>query len=149
MKQQVLLNNARAKDHFLIYLNQKQNVMNNYLTLKQAVSWFRSILLLLLAIAGMTVFGQERSISGSITDRSTNESLPGASVLVKGTSIGSITDIDGNFSLKIPPGDNTLPCAGVRWRQGHPGGRRSGGPSVCSQKPIAGHLSPSVAWSET
>jgi TonB-linked SusC/RagA family outer membrane protein len=82
--------------------------MNNNLTLKRATGWLKSILLLLLVIAGMTVFGQERTITGSVSDRSTNESLPGASVLVKGTSVGSITDIDGKFSMKIPPGDNIL-----------------------------------------
>jgi TonB-dependent starch-binding outer membrane protein SusC len=82
--------------------------MKHYLLLKQAIGWFRSILLLLLAIGCTVVFGQERTITGSVSDRSTNESLPGASVLVKGTSQGSITDIDGKFSLKVPPGDQLL-----------------------------------------
>jgi TonB-dependent SusC/RagA subfamily outer membrane receptor len=82
--------------------------MKNNLSVKQAIGWFKSMLLLLLAVAGMAVFGQERSISGAISDRSTGESLPGASVMIKGTSFGSITDIDGKFSLKIPPGENTL-----------------------------------------
>ncbi|HNQ83386.1 MAG TPA: carboxypeptidase-like regulatory domain-containing protein, partial [Bacteroidales bacterium] len=82
--------------------------MKNYLTLKQAVGWLRSIFLLLLVVAGTTVFGQEKSISGSVTDRSTNESLPGASVLVKGTGAGTITDIDGKFALKVPPGGTSI-----------------------------------------
>ncbi len=82
--------------------------MKNYLPLKGVISWFKSMLLLLLAIAGTVVFGQERGISGSVSDRSTGESLPGASVLIKGTSIGSITDVDGKFTLNVPPGENTL-----------------------------------------
>ena len=82
--------------------------MKNHLLLKQAIGWFKSMLLLLLAIAGTAVFGQERSISGSVSDRSTNESLPGATVLIKGTSNGAITDMDGKFSLMVPPGENTL-----------------------------------------
>jgi len=82
--------------------------MNENLLLKQAVGWLRTMLLFLLLITGTTVFGQERSISGAVTDRSTNESLPGASVMIKGTTIGSITDIDGKFSFKIPTGDNVL-----------------------------------------
>jgi TonB-linked SusC/RagA family outer membrane protein len=89
-------------------LNQKNNVMKNYLPLKQAMSWLKSMLLLLLVIAGTAVFGQERSISGSVSDRSTNEFLPGASILVKGTSNGAITDIDGKYNIKVPPGDNVL-----------------------------------------
>lgn len=42
-----------------------------------------------------------REISGKITD-DMGEGLPGASVLVKGTSIGTITDVEGNFKLSIP-----------------------------------------------
>jgi len=82
--------------------------MKNYLPRKQASGWLRSIFLLFLAIACSAAFGQERSISGTVSDRSTNESLPGASVLIKGTTIGVTTDIDGKFTLKVPAGDNTL-----------------------------------------
>jgi len=82
--------------------------MKNYLPLKEVIGWLKSMLLLLLAIAGTVVFGQERSITGSVSDRSTNESLPGASVLVKGTTIGSITDIDGKFTLMAPSTESIL-----------------------------------------
>lgn len=43
-------------------------------------------------------FGQ--SISGIVTDES-NQPLPGATVLLKGTSIGAVTDFDGQFNLDI------------------------------------------------
>ena len=82
--------------------------MKNYLPRIQAKGWFRSIFMLFLAIACTAAFGQERSISGSVSDQSTNESLPGASVLIKGTTIGVTTDIDGKFTLKIPAEANTL-----------------------------------------
>ncbi len=82
--------------------------MKNYLPRIQAMSWFRSMVMLLLAIACTAAFGQERSISGSVSDQSTNESLPGASVLIKGTTVGVTTDIDGKFTLKIPADANSL-----------------------------------------
>ena len=45
---------------------------------------------------------QQKSVSGTVTD-SSGEALPGVSVVVKGTTTGTITDADGNFSLsKIP-----------------------------------------------
>lgn len=44
---------------------------------------------------------QERTITGKVTD-SRGESLPGVSVVVKGTTNGTITDINGNFSLIVP-----------------------------------------------
>ncbi|UGU17424.1 TonB-dependent receptor [Sinomicrobium kalidii] len=50
---------------------------------------------------------QEREISGKVTDAG-GTPLPGANVLVKGTSIGTQTDFDGNFLLTIPSGENTL-----------------------------------------
>jgi TonB-dependent starch-binding outer membrane protein SusC len=43
----------------------------------------------------------DRTITGTITDE-TNTGLPGVSVLVKGTSIGTVTDADGKYTLSIP-----------------------------------------------
>ena len=49
----------------------------------------------------------DRTVSGTVTD---NKGIPliGANVLVKGTSVGTITDVDGNFSLDVPEGATTL-----------------------------------------
>ena len=44
---------------------------------------------------------RKKTVTGKVTDTS-GESLPGVSVVVKGTTIGTITDIEGNFSLEIP-----------------------------------------------
>ena len=44
---------------------------------------------------------QQKEINGKVTD-SQGEPLPGATVLVNGTSVGTVTDIDGLFSLRIP-----------------------------------------------
>ncbi|MBT28020.1 MAG: SusC/RagA family TonB-linked outer membrane protein [Thalassobius sp.] len=50
----------------------------------------------------------DKVIRGTITDSETNEPLIGASVIVKGTNLGTITDIDGKFSLSIPDDAETL-----------------------------------------
>lgn len=44
-------------------------------------------------------------IKGKITDEKTNQELIGAVVLVEGTTNGTITALDGSFSLKVKPGD--------------------------------------------
>jgi len=49
----------------------------------------------------------QRTITGTITDES-GEPLIGASVLVKGTSTGTVTDIDGSYSITVPEGSTTL-----------------------------------------
>lgn len=54
---------------------------------------------LCLSIAG---FAQQKSISGTVVD-SKNEPVIGASILEKGTSNGTITDIDGKFTLNVSP----------------------------------------------
>lgn len=50
---------------------------------------------------------QQKSVTGKVTD-STGGSLPGVSVVVKGTTTGTITDFDGNYSLANVPGNAIL-----------------------------------------
>ena len=46
-----------------------------------------------------TIWGQGQTIKGKVTSPTDNEPIIGASVMVKGTVNGTITDIDGNFQL--------------------------------------------------
>ncbi|HPR84829.1 MAG TPA: TonB-dependent receptor plug domain-containing protein, partial [Prolixibacteraceae bacterium] len=50
---------------------------------------------------------QTKSITGKVTD-STGNSLPGVSIVVKGTTIGMVTDVNGKYSLSNVPADATL-----------------------------------------
>ncbi len=50
----------------------------------------------------------DRKISGKVTDQVNNEGLPGVNILVKGTSSGTVTDVDGNYSLEIADNGATL-----------------------------------------
>ncbi|GAA4375438.1 TonB-dependent receptor [Hymenobacter koreensis] len=56
---------------------------------------------------------QVRSISGRVYDRTSGEALPGATVLVKGTSAGVSTNADGTFTLEVPAGGTTLVITSV------------------------------------
>jgi len=60
----------------------------------------RRNLLFLLLIFPLITFAQE-TITGTVTQASSNEPLSGANVLVKGSTNGTITDFDGNFSLSV------------------------------------------------
>ncbi len=60
-------------------------------------------LLLLLFLALIVRLGFGQTVTGTVTDDS-GEGLPGASVLVKGTENGVVTDIDGNFRLEAEEG---------------------------------------------
>lgn len=53
-------------------------------------------------------FQQRKEVSGKITDTATGEPIPGATVQIKGTSLGAITDAAGVFSLSVPDDATTL-----------------------------------------
>ena len=50
---------------------------------------------------------QNRTVTGQVLDE-TGTPMIGVSVLVKGTSVGTVTDFDGNFTLNLPSNSNTL-----------------------------------------
>ena len=55
-------------------------------------------------------------VSGIVTEK-TGEPLPGTSVTIKGTSIGTVTDVDGRYSLAIPAGGGELVFSFVGFQQ--------------------------------
>ncbi|PQB08441.1 TonB-dependent receptor [Polaribacter filamentus] len=67
---------------------------------------FKNLLFIALFFATATVLGQTK-ISGIIVDE-TNQPLPGASVLEKGTKNGTTTDFDGNFTLSAKSNSGVL-----------------------------------------
>ena len=66
---------------------------------------FYLVLALVIGMAGFAA--AQQSISGTITDE-TGEPLIGASILVAGTTTGTVTDIDGAFTLNVPEGAEEL-----------------------------------------
>lgn len=70
----------------------------------------RTLLLFVLLFSGLLqqAWAQDRTISGKITDRSTNQGLPGVTVLVKGRpAIGTSTNSEGVYLLSGVPADAT------------------------------------------
>lgn len=67
---------------------------------------FTTLLLITLLPLGM-LFAQA-TIKGKVTDKTNNESLPGANIMVLGTTTGTVSDIDGDYSLQIPDGNQVI-----------------------------------------
>lgn len=63
---------------------------------------------LLLCFVSQGGYAQTLRLTGKVTQKSDGQSLPGASVTVKGTTIGVVTDVNGNYSLNIPQGGGTI-----------------------------------------
>jgi TonB-linked SusC/RagA family outer membrane protein len=59
-------------------------------------------------IVSAQVFAQTRNLSGKVTDATTGEALIGVNVSGKGTTTGTVTDIDGNYTLEMPKEVTTL-----------------------------------------
>ncbi|MEK6155355.1 TonB-dependent receptor [Flavobacteriaceae bacterium 3-367] len=67
-----------------------------------------SLVLILLVLFGFTTWAQNTiRVSGSVSDDQ-GQPLPGASVIIEGTTTGTQTDFDGNFVLENVPGNGTL-----------------------------------------
>lgn len=52
------------------------------------------------------------TVSGRIVDEN-NDPMPGVNVIIKGTSIGTVTDMNGNYSIAVPHGASTLAVSSV------------------------------------
>ncbi len=62
---------------------------------------------LLLLLLQTTTWAQSKTVTGTVTDEK-NAPVQGASVLVKGSTVGTQTDVSGNFSLNIPASATAL-----------------------------------------
>jgi TonB-linked SusC/RagA family outer membrane protein len=69
---------------------------------KMKAIWF-----FLFALLTMSVAAQQKAITGKVTDKS-GSPIPGVSIVVKETVIGTVTDMDGKFSLSIPANSQVL-----------------------------------------
>jgi hypothetical protein len=68
----------------------------------------KMFIILLLMLTGYASFAQNGFIRGTIFDATTGEYLPGVTVLVDGTTTGTITDLDGKFNIPIAAGTYNL-----------------------------------------
>ncbi len=61
----------------------------------------------MLVFLGMSLYGQEIRVTGTVTDQESGNTLPGVTVLVRGTTIGTVTNVDGQYEIQVHP-DSTL-----------------------------------------
>lgn len=59
-------------------------------------------------LAGSELWAQDRVVSGRVTDADEGGGLPGVNVVLQGTTSGTVTDANGDYSLTVPSGDGTL-----------------------------------------
>ena len=74
------------------------------------------LLSLIFVLASVTAFAQTRTVSGTVRDAAGNP-MPGVAVTVPGTTIGTVTDIDGRYTLKVEGSATTLKAAFIGMRE--------------------------------
>ncbi|WP_421889640.1 SusC/RagA family TonB-linked outer membrane protein [Marinoscillum sp.] len=65
---------------------------------------FQFLLCLCLVLFGSSAMAQDHKVSGAVKDAETGEALPGATVLQKGTTNGTVTDVEGRYTLNVDEG---------------------------------------------
>ena len=66
----------------------------------------KKLLLMLLFLASTVIYAQRTTITGTVSDEK-GSPLTGATVQVKGTNMGTITDVNGKYSIEVP-GSNSI-----------------------------------------
>ncbi|MCW5909595.1 MAG: SusC/RagA family TonB-linked outer membrane protein [Cyclobacteriaceae bacterium] len=77
----------------------------NFILTGNRVGWFCTVLLLSITLNS---FAQERIVRGKVTSAEDDSAIPGANIILKGTSTGAVTDGSGNYSISLPQGGGTL-----------------------------------------
>lgn len=72
--------------------------------------------LLLFLLLSSSVFAQNRTISGTVTDKNDGLALPGVSVIIKGGRTGTVTGADGRYKIGVPSGSQTLVFTYIGYR---------------------------------
>lgn len=72
------------------------------------VHLYKKIMTVLLICFTTGLFAQQHTVTGVVTDRLTGEGIPGATIIQKGTTNGTITDIDGIYNLNVSSPQDTL-----------------------------------------
>ena len=75
----------------------------------------KNLFIILMLLGSICLHAQQLNVTGKVTD-SQNEAIIGASVVIKGTSKGVITDIDGNFVLNDVPADGVLQVSYIGYK---------------------------------
>lgn len=66
------------------------------------------LLLCMSCLLVLVAWAQQRTVTGTVTAADDGTALPGVNVLLKGTTVGTVTDVSGSFSIQVPDAGGTL-----------------------------------------
>ena len=77
-------------------------------TIERKIMHFRFLFIVLIALMCVPLHSQIKDYSGQIIDGTDSLPVIGANILIKGTLTGTVTDLDGRFSLRAQSGDKLI-----------------------------------------
>lgn len=107
------------KDYYYVFkkepINLPEKVSKNHFTgmLYNETQYKQALASLPGFVLDLPVIPLEQTISGKVIDAVEETGLPGVNILVKGTTIGTVTDIDGNYRISAPDDATTLVFSSV------------------------------------
>jgi TonB-dependent starch-binding outer membrane protein SusC len=72
--------------------------------MKKSADLLKVMILFLMCMFLVNVHAQDKTVTGKVTDASNGDPMPGVTVVVKGTTNGTITDPNGSYTLSVPSG---------------------------------------------
>ena len=75
---------------------------------RQRMKCLLCFIFLAFVITSYDAMAQGRQVTGTVTDAETAEEVPGVNVLIQGSSIGTVTDLNGNFVIEVGSNDDVL-----------------------------------------
>lgn len=76
----------------------------------------RRLITLFFLLTSIYIFAQEGTIRGTIFDDKTGETLVGVTIVIQGTTTGTTTDLDGQFSIDLPEGEYNLQLSYISYQ---------------------------------
>ncbi len=70
--------------------------------------WLLALFVAVAAVPAALAAQAPTTVTGTVTSAETGEPLPGITVMVEGTGVGTLTDAQGRYSIEVPAGSNTL-----------------------------------------
>jgi len=86
--------------------------MNQHLSIRKLLASSGWLFWLICFVVSTGAYAQQ-TVSGTVADLSTDELLPGVNILVQGTTIGTVTNVEGKYSIAVPDEDAILVVTSV------------------------------------
>jgi hypothetical protein len=88
--------------------------MTNFLITKSKSKYFKNLGFLFLMIVFSAAVNAQTTVSGTVSD--SNGPIPGVNIIVKGTTINTVSNFDGTYSLKTLPANGVLVFSFIGYR---------------------------------